>query len=186
MDYTSIVNTGIHSNSENDSVKSSKKTTKQQGLSFVDTLSNHLPAVKQPGAKDIIEMQKKELRVMANKLLEEFRAESEAKRMEIIEKLMNKNKKNDKDPYSKCMEIFKKLMRGEKVSPEEMNHLMQFAPMLFIIYQMLKDDVEINVEVESEEDILEESTESNTDKNNSSIARAVLTYSPDTTIAAAS
>ena len=211
MDYTSIGNTSIHTQSENDSVKSSNKTTGsrvissspvrgekvisssfrpsmrndspvrgEKGHSFFDTLSNYLPDVKQPGAKDMIEMQKKELREMARMLLEEFRAESEAKRMEIIKKILNKRENDEKDPYTKCMEIFKKLMRGEKVSPEEMNYLMQFDPLLFLIYQMLKDD-EAAVEMEQEEGTSEQSAESDADKGSSSIAQAVLTYSPDTT-----
>jgi len=183
MDYTSIGNTGIHTHSENDSLKSSKKATERQGLSFADTFSNYLPNVKQPRAKDMIEMQKMELRVIANMLIEDFRIQNEAKRIELIEKLLSKSKNEDEDSYSKCLEIYKKLMRGEKVSPEEMNYLMQFAPLLFLVYQMLKEDDKI-VEAESEDDNPEQSAESSTDICSSSIAQAVLTYSPDTTAAA--
>jgi len=183
MDYTSIGNTSIHTHSENDSLKSSKKTTEQQGLSFADTFSNYLPDVKQPSAKEMIEMQKMELRVIANKLIEDFRIQSETKRMELIEKLLSKSKNDDEDSYSKCLEIFRKLLRGEKVSPEEMKYLMQFAPLLFLVYQMLKEDDDKIVEVESEDDNSEQSAESNTDKSSASIAQAVLTYTPDTAAA---
>ena len=63
---------------------------------------------------------------------------------------------------------------------EEMKYLMMFAPMLFLMYQMLKDGDDKVVEVEPEEENSEQSAEQNTDKNNSSIAQAVITYSPDT------
>jgi len=184
MDYTLIGNTGIHTQSENDSVKSSKKTTEEQSHSFADTLSNYLPDVKQPNTKEMIETYRTEKRAVINMFLKEYRAETEMKRIELIEKLLSKTKDKDEDTYSKSLEIFKKLMRGEKVSPEEMKYLMMFAPMLFLMYQMLKDGDDKVVEVEPEEENSEQSVEPNIDKSNSSIAQAVLTYSPDTAAAA--
>jgi len=185
MEYNSVVNTQTHSHLENDPLKSSEKSTEQQGFSFADTLSNYLPDLKQPDVRDAISMHKMEMRAMMKKLLEDFRIQNESKRIELLEKLLNKAMGDEEDAYSKCMEIFKKLMRGEKVSPEEMKYLMQFAPLLFLLYQMLKDDEDIKIEEEKTDDeSAEQSSGSKTDKSNSSIAQAVLTYSPDVSAAA--
>ena len=182
MDYNFIGNAKIHKHSENTPLTGSKNSTNQTGISFMDALSNHLPELKQPTAKEAIERQQTELRAIANMLLEEFRIQSEAKRMELIEKLLNKGKNDGEDPYSKCLEIFKKLMRGEKVSPEEMKFLMQFAPLLFMLYQMLKEE-EVKIEENtSEEENADEHI--SPDKNKSSIAEAILTYAPDISAAA--
>ena len=179
MDYTSIGNAKIHKHPESTPLSSSKDSTNQPGISFMDTLSNYLPDLKQSNAKEALVMQKMELRAIANMLLEEFRVQSEAKRIELIEKLLNKSKNDNEDPHSKCMEIFRKLMRGEKVSPEEMKYLMQFAPLLFILYQLLKDDDDIKIKEEEAED-----EPVDTDKCGSSLAEAVLTYAPDISAAA--
>ena len=166
MENTSISSAKVHKQPENTPLSSSKNSTNQSGISF----------------KEAIAMQKKELRAIAKSILEEFRIQSQSKRMELIEKLLNKSE-NEKDSYSKCLEIFKKLIRGEKVSPEEMKYLMQFAPLLFLVYQLMQEDETQITTEESEEDNNEQSSESSTDKCSSSIAQAVLTYTPDTAAA---
>ena len=182
MENTSISSAKVHKQPENTLLSSSKNSTNQSGISFMDALSNHLLGIKQPTVKEAIAMQKTELRAIAKSILEEFRIQSQSKRMELIEKLLKKSE-NEEDSYSKCLEIFKKLMRGEKVSPEEMKYLMQFAPLLFLVYQLMQEeDAQITPE-EPEEDSAEQSAESNTDKCSSSIAQAVLTYTPDTAAA---
>jgi len=180
MENNSIGKTKIHTYSESDPLSSSKNTTNQPGHSFLDTLSTYLPNTKQPSVHEAIEQYKMDKRVLINTLLEEYRTLSEARRMELLERLIFKSKEEDEDPHSKCLEIFKKLMRGEKVSPEEMKYLMQFAPLLYLLYLMLKDDG-ITIEEENQE---EENIENTTDQDNkptSSIAQAALTYTPNTT-----
>jgi len=61
---------------------------------------------------------------------------------------------------------------------------MQFAPLLFMLYQMLKDDEAITEESNSEEENADEQT--HVDKNKSSIAEALLTYTPDVSAASVS
>ena len=181
MQNNTISNAKIHKFTENDPLSGSKSSTKQSGLSFVDTLSSYLPDIKQPNATEAISMQKTELRAIANMLLEEFRIQNETKRLELIEKLLNKSKNDNEDSYSKCLEIFKKLMRGERVSPDEMKYLMQFAPLLFLLYQMLNNDEAVVEEENAENENADEHI--GTDKS-SSLAEAVLSYSPDISAAA--
>ena len=184
MDHNTISNVKIHTYSESDPLSSTKNAENQSGLSFLDTLSNYLPNIKQPNVHEMIEQYKMEKREIINMLLEEFRTQSETKRMELIEKLLSGGKNDDEDPYSKCLDIFRKLMRGEKVSPEELRYLMQFAPLLFILYQMLKDDDVKIEEDKSEEENSDKSADSDASKGSSSIAQAVISYAPDTSAAA--
>ena len=184
MDYNTFDITKVNTYSENDQKSSSKHSASQSGFSFVDTLSGYLPNIKQPNAREAIDMQRADMRAIINTFINEYRIQTETKRIELLEKLLSKANDDDEDSYSKCMKIFSKLMRGEKVSPEEMKYLMQFAPLLFLMYQMLKDDEVSIYEDNSENESGDESSGSNIEENSSSLAEAVLTYTPASSAAA--
>ena len=189
MEYNFTTDTKVHTNPEKDPISGSKNTENQSRLSFMDTLSKYLPEStetehKQLNVYETIEKLKLEKRKLLNMLLQEFRANFEAKRLDLLEKLLSTDKKDDEDPMLKCLRIFKKLLRGEKVSPEEMKFLMQFAPMLYLMVQLLKDDdFELNTENREDENT-DQSTELENNKNVSSLAEAIVTYTPDTSAAA--
>lgn len=91
-------------------------------------------------------------RAFLNHLLEKMRAESEAKRMELLAKLMQKDDdENMYDIWAKCLDIARRIMRGEKVSAEEMRLLAQHFPELLFQALLLKQEDKEPDESESKE-----------------------------------
>jgi len=114
---------------------------KSQKSSFLDVLFGHLPNAKNTTFSDLAKARSEETRLIFNQLLERMRAESAAKQMELLSKLMQRD--DDKKPYdlfSKCLEIARKIMRGEKVSAEEMQLLAQNFPELLFQALLLRQE----------------------------------------------
>jgi len=82
---------------------------------------------------------------MLNQLLERMRAESEAKRMELLAKLAQRDdNESPYDIYAKCLDIARRIMRGEKVSAEEMRLLSQnFPELLFQALLLRQEEIEL-------------------------------------------
>jgi len=108
--------------------------------SFFNVFAGHLPGRKVSFA-DVSRARLDERKVILNQLLERMRAESNAKRQEILTKLMQTEE--DKKPYDvigKCLEIARRIIRGEKVSAEEMRFLARYFPELLFQALLLREE----------------------------------------------
>ena len=80
-----------------------------------------------------------------NKLLQQFtewvRIESESRRMEILHRILMKERNETSDLFGKIMDIARRIMRSEPVSLEEMSLLAEQYPQLMFIVSLLKNDV---------------------------------------------
>ena len=108
--------------------------------SFVDVFISHLPD-KRNTIADQLRIQAVERKAMLNQLLETMRAASEAIRMELLSKLLQKDDYKDSyDMLGKALDIARRIMRGEKVSIEEMRFLAQYFPELLFQALLLKQE----------------------------------------------
>jgi len=156
------------------------KYAKQQEPSFFDVLVNHLPRKGPvaftdsflnytPDSRDIFadaflnyKPDKKvsfadearaivgEKRMMLIQLIERMRIENEAKRLELLSKILEK-KEEPYDIMRKCLEIAARIMRGEKVTAEEMRLLSQHFPELLFQALLLRKE-EANHDHSNDED----------------------------------
>ena len=108
--------------------------------SFFGVLRNHLSSSKTALA-DQARARSEERKIILNQMLERLRAESEAKRQDLLTELMRSDE--DEKPYDvfgKCLNIARKIMRGERVSAEEMQFLARYFPELLFQALLLRDD----------------------------------------------
>lgn len=137
-DYTNInAYSEIAQASGGNDAKSSSKP------SFLNVFLNQMPNTK-PSFADQARALSEERKIMLNQLLEKLRAESDARRMELLSKLMqNDDVQKPYDIFAKCLDIARRIMRGEKVSAEEMRLLARYFPELLFQALLLKqEDVE--------------------------------------------
>ena len=84
------------------------------------------------------------MRYEISELLQQFsewvRVASESRRMEFIYNILLKESHRDSDLFGKIMDIARRIMRNEDVSPEEMRFLAEHNPQLLYVVTMLKDD----------------------------------------------
>ena len=77
---------------------------------------------------------------MLNQLAQKLRIESRAKRLELFKELMRKDDELDEyEAYGKAMDIARRIMRGERVSIEEMRFLAQHFPELLFQAMLLRN-----------------------------------------------
>jgi len=108
--------------------------------SFYDTLLGYLPSSKGKIA-DEIRAHSREKRIMLNDLLEQLRLESDKRRQELLISLLREDDDKDNyDVFGKCLDIARRIMRGEKVSPEEMRLLAQNFPELLFQALLLREE----------------------------------------------
>ena len=76
----------------------------------------------------------------AHQLMEKMRIDAAAMRLQFITALLQEDKKDVKqyDVQGKCMDIARRIMRGKKVSAEEMRFLMQNDPGLHFMAILLR------------------------------------------------
>jgi len=127
------------------------KGTKSQNPPFASVLNKYMPDIGASTAEKVranaVVKQK-----MLSQLSERFRAESEAKRQELLAKLLQKDdKKKPYDIFAKCLSIARRIMRGEKVSAEEMRLLAQHFPKLLFQALLLRQEDNDNEESDEEE-----------------------------------
>ena len=108
--------------------------------SFFNVLINYMP---NPKAASVNEARARftERKEALNQMLEKLRAESDARRQEFYSILINKDE--DEKPYDvtgKCLDIARRIMRGETVSAEEMQFLSRYFPELLFQALLLKHD----------------------------------------------
>jgi len=118
---------------------------RSQRTTFLNTLQNHLPSKKATFADEAREIAR-DRKIILKQLLEKLRAESDSKRQELLSILIQDDD-DDKpyDIYSKCLEIARRIMRGEKVTAEEMRLLSRYFPELLFQALLLKqEDVELD------------------------------------------
>ena len=84
------------------------------------------------------------LRQEVNELLQQFsewvRVTTESKRMELLYNLLLKDNHETSDLFGKIMDIARRIMRGEDVSPEEMRFLADQNPQLLFVVIIMRDD----------------------------------------------
>ena len=140
MDITVTDSSSINPYAVNEKTSGSKSANRPKSL-FVDVLYKYLP---KEGATitDEIKTVSRDRRVLLNQLIESMRLESEARRNELLSRLAQKDDEElPLDVYSKCLKIAMKIMRGEKVSVQEMQFLAQNAPeLLFMALIMRVED----------------------------------------------
>ena len=113
--------------------------------SFFNVFLDHLPNTKTSFAEQARALHD-ERKLVLSQLLEKLRTESDARRQELLSKLMKS--KEDEKPYDiagKCLEIARRIMRGEAVSAEEMRFLSRYFPELLFQALLLRQE-EINLE----------------------------------------
>ena len=138
MDFYITDNTNINGYSET-TKSTGGKSIKANGPSFVNVFQNHLPKTNTTAA-DVARAMALEKRKMMNQMLEWMRTESETKRMELLSKLMQKDDEEPYDLFRKCLDIARRIMRGEKVTAEEMRLLAQHFPELLFQALLLKQE----------------------------------------------
>ena len=113
---------------------------KSQKKSFFNVFLGYLPNTKATFT-DQARVQSEERKLMLNHLMERLRADSEAKQHELLGKIMQSDK--DEKPYDvfgKCLEIARRIMRGEKVSADEMRFLARYFPELLFQALLLRQE----------------------------------------------
>jgi len=114
--------------------------SRSQKPSFFNVFLDFLPNTRVNNATQARERME-ERKIMLAQLLERLRAESEAKQHELLYKLINQN--DDEKPYDifgKCLDIARRIMRGERVSAEEMRFLSRYFPELLFQALLLKQE----------------------------------------------
>lgn len=107
---------------------------------FSDVFYGYLPGSKKTFATEA-RARWDEKKAVLNQLLQDMRAESEMRRQELmIELLTNNDEEETYDVYGKCLEIARRIMRGEKVSVEDMRLLGQNFPELLFQALLLKQE----------------------------------------------
>jgi len=125
---------------------------KSPNPSFFNVFLNHMPNTKAAIA-DKARPNAAEMNVMLNQMRERLLAESSARRLELVAKLLQKdNEESPYDLYMKCLDIARRIMRGEKVSQEEMTLLAQHFPELLFMALLFKQD---EVDLKYEDDLPE-------------------------------
>jgi len=120
--------------------KSGVEGAKQLKPSFYNTLLSHFPDTKNSIANEL-KAYSREKRVMLNELLEQMRTEGEKRRQELLfELLLNDEDEGSYDVFGKCLDIARRIMRGEKVSVEEMRLLAQHFPQLLFQALLLRQE----------------------------------------------
>ena len=108
--------------------------------SFFNAFLDQLPNTKKTFVSDARERSEERKRVLSH-LLERLRAESEARRQELYSKLLQKDE--EEKPYDiigKCMDIARRIMRGENVSAEEMQFISRYFPELLFQALLLRQE----------------------------------------------
>jgi len=117
--------------------------------SFFNVFLGHLPG-KKASYVDETKAIARDRKVILNQMLESLRAESDSSRQMILTKLLQKDD-DDKpfDIHAKCLDIARRIMRGEKVSAEEMRLLSRYFPELLFQALLLRQE---NPEADRSED----------------------------------
>ena len=116
------------------------KNARSPKTSFLNVFFSQMPDQKAVAVSDA-KMRFTERKAVLNDLLEKLRAESDARRQDLYSMLIKKDE-DDKpfDITAKCMEIARRIMRGEKVSAEEMRLLGRYFPELLFQALLLKQE----------------------------------------------
>jgi len=122
---------------------------------FLQTLGKHM------SVSDQIKSHNLEKRQMLAQMAEIFRVESEARRREFMALWLEKDEEKPFDIFGKCMDIARRIMRGEKVTAEEMRLIAQHFPELLfqalLLRQPEKDLDENENEAEDETEFFDNS-----------------------------
>ena len=116
------------------------KTVRPHKTAFLNAFLDYLPNSRTTFA-DQARARSEERKIILNQMLEKLRAESSTKQQALLSKLIQSDEdEKPYDIYSKCLEIAKKIMRGERVSAEEMRFLARYFPELLFQALLLRDD----------------------------------------------
>ena len=120
---------------------SESKSAKSIKPSFTNVLSNYFPNTRSAVSEEV-RARSAEKRMVIDQMLEKMRAESVARRQEFLAKLAQKDEDDDKpyDVFGKCLDIARRIMRGEKVSAEDMRFLAQNSPELLFQALLLRQE----------------------------------------------
>ena len=115
--------------------------------SFANVLSNHLPKAGNT-ISDELRAHAAEKKLMLSELAEKLRVETRTKRMELLALLMQRD--DDEKPYDmlgKALDIARRIMRGERVSAEDMRFLaLHFPDLLFMALLLRQEEMETDGE----------------------------------------
>jgi len=115
-------------------------STRSSRSSFFNVFLNNLPNTRTAYAVEA-RVRSEERKMVLSGLLERLRAESEMRRHELYSKLLqNDEEEKPYDVAGKCMDIARRIMRGEKVSPEEMRLLSRYYPELLFQALLLRHE----------------------------------------------
>jgi len=88
------------------------------------------------------------MRYEISELLQQFsewmRVASESRRMEFLYNILLKESYGESDLFGKIMDIARRIMRNEDVTPEEMRFLAEHNPRLLYVVTILKEDTTDN------------------------------------------
>ena len=124
---------------------------------FRSVLEKYAPLPEETGQG--VKISKKPDALSTYKLLEQMRVDTASMRLKLITELLRKEKKETAqyDVQGKCMRIASKIIRGKKVTVEEMRFLLQNDPGLYFLALMMRipenddeDDDEPTVDVGEE------------------------------------
>ena len=122
---------------------------------FLQTLGKHMSVF------DQIEAHNLEKRQMLAQMAETFRVESEARSRELMALWLQKDEEKPLDIWGTCLDIARRIMRGEKVTVEEMRLIARHFPELLfqalLLKQPDKDLDENENEAEDEKKFLDNS-----------------------------
>ena len=162
---SSVQTTTLNNNTSKPATQSGNEKTQ-----FKNTLAKYVSVSedKGTGIKAPIRPEGKSIPKMA----EQMRVNAAASRLKLITSLLKAEEK-EKKPYdvqSKCMDIAKRIMRGKKVSAEEMRFLLKNDPGLYFLAILFRspensDEDEIITNIEGEQ----ASTDDGAAGNNASV-----------------
>ena len=104
---------------------------------FANVFFNYLPNTRTTFA-DEVRVHSEERRAALGQLLDRMRAESDMRRQELLSKLLSPDE-TPSDIIGKSLDIARRIMRGEKVSPEEMRFLGKHFPKLLFQALLFRD-----------------------------------------------